>query len=66
MDGTRRLFLTRLKDNAVYAVLETRDEIIQLTGTAAKKCPYPLQKVTYYHADKDETFVYLTNHLKLG
>ena len=69
-------FVTRLKDNAVYAVLETRDvpqnrsilsdEIIQLTGTAAKKCPYLLRKVTYYHAEKDETFVYLTNHLKLG
>lgn len=69
-------FVTRLKDNAVYAVLKTRDvpqnrsilsdEIIQLTGMVAKKCPYPLRKVTYYNAEKDETFVYLTNHLKLG
>jgi len=69
-------FVTRMKDNAVYTVTETRDvpqnrsilsdEIIQLTGEAGKKCPYPLRKVTYYNAEKDETFVNLTNHLKLG
>jgi len=69
-------FVTRMKDNAVYTVTETRDvpqnrsilsdEIIQLTGEAGKKCPYPLRKVTYYNAEKDETFVDLTNHLKLG
>lgn len=69
-------FVTRMKDNAVYTVTETRevpqnrsilsDEIIQLTGEAGKKCPYPLRKVTYYNEEKDETFVYLTNHLKLG
>ena len=69
-------FVTRLKDNAVYAVMETRnvpqnrsilsDEIIRLTGTVADKCPYPLRKVTCYNAQKDETFVYLTNHLRLG
>jgi hypothetical protein len=65
-----------MKDNAVYTVTETRDvpqnrsilsdEIIQLTGEAGKKCPYPLRKVTYYNEEKDETFVDLTNHLKLG
>ena len=69
-------FVTRMKDNAVYEVTETReipqnrsilsDEIIQLTGEAGKKCPCLLRRVTYYNADKDETFVYLTNHLKLG
>ncbi len=69
-------FVTRRKDNAVYEVTETReipqnrsilsDEIIQLTGEAGKKCPCLLRRVTYYNADKDETFVYLTNHLKLG
>jgi hypothetical protein len=69
-------FVTRMKDNAVYTVTETRDvpqnrsilgdEIIQLTGEAGKKCPYPLRKVTYYNEEKDETFVDLTNHLKLG
>jgi len=69
-------FVTRRKDNAVYEVTETReipqnrsilgDEIIQLTGEAGKKCPHPLRRVTYFNAEKNEIFVYLTNHLKLG
>lgn len=28
--------------------------------------PLSFAQVTYYNAEKDETFVYLTNHLKLG
>jgi hypothetical protein len=69
-------FVTRMKKDAVYIVKESRDvpknrsilkdEIIQFTGTSAKKCPYPVRKVTYYSADKDEIFVYLTNHFTLG
>ena len=69
-------FVTRMKNNAVYIVTETReipknrsilgDEIIRFTGAAAEKCPYPLRKVTYYNTERDETFVYLTNHFTLG
>jgi uncharacterized protein DUF4372/DDE family transposase len=49
-------FVTRLKDNAVYHVVATRevpanrgivkDELIELAGVgAAAKCPYPLRRV---------------------
>jgi len=70
-------FVTRQKDNAIYTVIEERsvpkhrfvlrDEIILFTGTgAAEKCPYPMRRIEYYHAEKDEILVYLTNNLKLG
>jgi uncharacterized protein DUF4372/DDE family transposase len=70
-------FVTRLKDNALYAVVERRpppersqvrrDEIIRLTGAdAATKCPFPLRRVEVYDAEKDDTLVFLTNHLTFG
>ena len=70
-------FVTRQKDNAIYTVIEERsvpkhrfvlrDEIILFTGTGtAEKCPYPMRRIEYYHAEKDEILVYLTNNLKLG
>ena len=70
-------FVTRLKDNAVYEVVERRpppersqvrrDEIIRLTGVdAATKCPHLLRLVEIYDAEKDDTLVFLTNHLALG
>ena len=69
-------FVTRLKDTAVYEVVETRriplqgrverDEIIRLTGVgAAEKCPHPLRRVEVYDPEKDTTLVFLTNHLDL-
>ncbi|HBA56133.1 MAG TPA: IS4 family transposase [Syntrophorhabdus aromaticivorans] len=70
-------FVTRQKDNAIYTVIEERavpknrsvlkDEIILFTGIgAAEKCPYPMRRIEYYHAEKDEILFYLTNNLKLG
>ena len=70
-------FVTRLKDNAVYRVVERRrvpehravlrDEIIELTGlAAATKCPFRLRRVEVDDPDKDGTLVFLTNHLALG
>jgi IS4 transposase len=70
-------FVTRQKDNAIYTVIEERavpknrsvlkDEIILFTGIgAAGKCPYPMRRIEYYHAEKDEILFYLTNNLKLG
>ena len=44
-----------------------RDEIIQLTGVdASTKCPHRLRRVAMYDADKNDTLVFLTNHLALG
>ena len=70
-------FVTRMKDNAVFEVLEEKpipmhrnilkDQVIRLTGLKAEeRCPYLLRRVEVYDAEKDTTFVFLTNNLKLG
>ena len=70
-------FVTRLKDNALYEVVERRrvpershvrrDEVIRLTGAdAATKCPHLLRRVEVYDPEKDLTLVFLTNHLTFG
>ena len=44
-----------------------RAEVIRLTGgDAATKCPHLLRRVEIYDADKDDTLVFLTNHLTFG
>jgi hypothetical protein len=70
-------FVTRLKDNAVYAVLGTRDvpargpvvrdELITLTGVrTAAKCPYPLRVVEVTDPETGDPLVFLTNQLTFG
>jgi hypothetical protein len=70
-------FVTRLKDNAVYAVLGTRavpqrgpvvsDELITLTGAqTAAKCPYPLRVVEVMEPETGDPLVFLTNQLTFG
>jgi hypothetical protein len=70
-------FVTRLKDNAVYRVVERqrvpersavlRDEVITLTGGAAVAAgPHRLRRVEVDDPDKGGTLVFLTNHLALG
>ncbi len=70
-------FVTRMKDNAVYTVVGTRevparggivqDELIELTGVgAAAKCPYPLRRVEVMEPTTGEVLVFLTNHLEFG
>jgi len=70
-------FVTRMKDNATYTVIESRevppnrpalkDEIILFTGQgAAEKCPYPMRRVEFYDADTARIFVFLTNNMKLA
>jgi hypothetical protein len=78
-DLTRQgvFFVTRLKDNAVYAVLGTRavparspvvrDELITLTGVrTAAKCPYPLRVVEVTDPVTGDPLVFLTNQLTFG
>jgi hypothetical protein len=71
------LFVTRLKDNAVYEVVETRevpqnrnilsDEIIRLTGTKAeKKCPCLLRRVVVWDEENERELVLLTNDQRFG
>jgi hypothetical protein len=70
-------FVTRLKEAAVYTVVEDRripaqgrverDQIIRLTGVgAADKCPHDLRRIEVYEPEKAETLVFLTHHLTFG
>jgi hypothetical protein len=70
-------FVTRMKDNAVFDVLEEKpiplhrnilkDQVVRLTGLKAEeRCPHLLRRVEVYDAEKDTTFVFLTNYFKLG
>lgn len=60
-------FVTRMKTNARYRVLETRiiDPFIEFTGYAThKKCPHPFRKIEYYSKEQDKVLVFLTNDLE--
>ena len=68
-------FVTRQKGNATYTVIESReeyvhpvlkDEIILLTGLgAAEKCPFPIRRIEFYNAEKEQVMVFLTNNMNL-
>jgi hypothetical protein len=70
-------FVTRLKDNAAYEVLEEfpvpanrgilADQIIRLTGARAQAdCPCLLRRVVVWDADNQREIVLLTNLLTFG
>lgn len=64
-------FVTRLKHNAVYDLVEARpipakgrflsDDLIRLKGVEAE-----LRRVVLYDPEKDDTLVFLTNHPTFG
>jgi len=69
-------FVTRLKDNTQYRVVQSRsvdkttgvlcDQIIRLTGTnSATDYPEPLRRVKYRDAETSETYAFLTNNFSL-
>ena len=70
-------FVTRLKSNAKYRVIEcldvvkskgiTSDQIIELTGTqTAKKCPNRLRRIGYRDEETGKHYVFLTNNMALA
>ena len=70
-------FVTRLKDNAAYEVIDTcqipanrgilADQIIRLTGLQAQTdCPCLLRRLVVWDADNDREIVLLTNLLEFG
>ena len=70
-------FVTRMKDNTVYRVIEVRrpprnsaiisDQIIRLTGNkAAEKCPHTLRRIAVWDPKNQKEIVLLTNHLDFG
>jgi hypothetical protein len=70
-------FVTRMKENAQYTVVGERtvpqnrnilkDQLIEFVDPKAReKCPYPLRRIEVYNPEKDETLVFLTNHMDWG
>lgn len=70
-------FVTRLKSNAKYRVIERRtadkaqglrsDQTIEFTGSqTAKACPVSLRRVSYQDPETGKRYVYLTNHFGLS
>jgi Domain of unknown function (DUF4372)/Transposase DDE domain len=70
-------FVTRMKENTLYEVVGEKsppahsnilkDELIELTGyQAQERCPFPLRRMEWYDAAKNEILVFLTNHQDLG
>ncbi|MBA3756422.1 MAG: IS4 family transposase [Nitrosomonas sp.] len=70
-------FVTRLKTNAQYRVINRRpvlknkgltsDQTIRLTSIqAAKKCPSQLRRVGYRNIDTGKHYIFLTNNFKLA
>jgi hypothetical protein len=70
-------FVTRMKDNAVYDVVEERsvplhknilsDELIVFTGTGAKeKCRHVLRRVAVWDEENERQIVLLTNHFSFA
>ena len=75
--GQEVFFVTRLKENAVLAVMETAmgplprhilaDELICFTGPqAVKDCPYPLRRVVVWDPVNEREIVLLSNVLHFG
>ena len=70
-------FVTRLKDNADYTVVDERvvprnrnilaDQLIQFNGqNARKKCLHILRKVVVWDKKQNRQIILLTNHLEFG
>lgn len=70
-------FVTRLKDNADYEVIDQRpvpmhsrilaDQTIRLTSAkAAMSCPDPLRRIAVWDEKNQRELVLLTNHLDFG
>jgi hypothetical protein len=70
-------FVTRLKENADYEVIEERavpknrnileDQLIRFAGVKAQKdCPHILRRVVVWDEEEEREIVLLTNHLEFG
>lgn len=70
-------FVTRMKDNALFEVVEERDppqnrgiltdQIIRLSGPGAMhKCAHLLRRIEAVREDTGDILVFLTNHQSLG
>jgi len=71
LDQNDQFFVTRMKRNISYKVMErheadrskgiTSDQLILLTGTKAKECPIILRRIGYRDPDTGKHYVFFTN-----
>lgn len=76
LNNNQVFFVTRLKKNARYRVVERRsvrkspvltsDQTIELTGTKAELCPIKLRRVGYKDPETGDQYYFLTNNFKLA
>jgi hypothetical protein len=77
LTGNGIYFVTRLKSNAKYRVIDRRevlkykgltsDQTIEFTGLqTAKKCPVQLRRIGYRDPESGKHYVFLTNNFKLA
>jgi hypothetical protein len=70
-------FVSRMRDNAVFEVLEEgcvpqqghiiKDQLIRFSGRfSRKKCPHVLRRVEARRSDTGEILVFVTNHHRLA
>lgn len=68
-------FVSRLKDSTSYGIVEQlpkpadpilRDEIIQLASEPESANPMRLRRIEVWLEDKQQTMVFITNHLRLA
>jgi putative transposase len=69
-------FVTRLRKNARYRVIERRhvrkakgltsDQTIELTGAKAGNCPIPLRRIGFKDTETGNRYYFLTNNHKLA
>ena len=69
-------FVTRMKKNATYTVLErkkamkskgiTSDHVIRVKGTKAKDCPIAMRRIGYKCSETGKHYFFLTNNFKLS
>ena len=76
LNSQKVFFVTRLKKNARYRVIErhstrkstglTSDQTIELTGSKAELCPIKLRRVGYKDPETGNQYYFLTNNFKLA
>jgi Domain of unknown function (DUF4372)/Transposase DDE domain len=76
LTGQSVFFVTRMKDNAVYDVVEQRelperghvhgDAVIYFPSMATKGKEYFLRRIEVWDEEQQRTLVFLTNHLTFG
>jgi len=76
MSSKQVFFVTRMKTNTRYRVVERRkvikskgltsDQTIRLTSVKGKNCPAPLRRVGYRDPETGKRYIFLTNNFHLA